>query len=59
MAPGTIMVSSIIGMPPAQTARAASIACSGEEARTTGTIPISMMRRATSDLVIYQTRRAA
>ena len=44
------MVNSIIGIPPAQTAWAASIAFSGEEARTTGTIPTSTIRQAASAL---------
>ncbi len=40
-APGTVMVNSTTGMPPAQTASAACIACLPDDARTTGTMPIS------------------
>src|ERR1700678_2762935 len=47
-APGTVMVISTIGIPPARTASAASIACFADDARTTGTMPISVIRSLTS-----------
>src|SRR5258708_31102514 len=51
-APGTVMVISTMGMPPWHTASAAIRASSGEDARTTGTIPISMIRSRTFCLSI-------
>src|SRR6266851_6827993 len=51
-APGTVMVISTIGMPPWQTASAATHASPGDDARTTGTIPISMIRSRTFCLSI-------
>src|ERR1043166_3208487 len=50
MAPGTVIVISTIGMPPLQTASAARCASRAEEARTTGTMPMSRIRWWTSCL---------
>src|SRR5262249_9085572 len=52
IAPGTVMVISTMGMPPAQTASLACMASADDEARTTGTIPISRMRLRTCSLVL-------
>src|SRR5437762_1040231 len=51
-APGTVMVISTMGMPPWQTAAAAIRASPGDDARTAGTIPISMIRSRTFCLSI-------
>jgi hypothetical protein len=51
IAPGTVIVTSTMGMPPAQTASAACIACCEDAARTTGTIPIPPIFLRTSSLV--------
>src|ERR1700674_3258576 len=51
-APGTVMVISTMGMPPRRTASAAIRASPGDDARTTGTIPISMIRSRTFCLSI-------
>ena len=52
IAPGTVIVTSTIGMPPAQTASAACLAWVAEEARTIGTIPMSRIRLRISSCVI-------
>src|SRR5712691_5202338 len=54
MAPGTVIVISTMGMPPSQTASAAMRASRGDDARTTGTIPISVIRSRTSCLSILR-----
>src|ERR1035441_6113833 len=51
-APGTVMVTSTMGMPPSQTASAANRASSAEYRRTAGIMPISSIRARTSSLVI-------
>src|SRR6266571_3714908 len=51
-APGTVMVISTIVMPPSQTASAAIRASRGEDARTTGTMPISIIQSRTFCLSI-------
>src|SRR5580704_8596375 len=51
-APGTVIVISTMGMPPRQTASAAIRASLGDDARMTGTIPISMIRSRTLCLSI-------
>src|SRR6266403_5840030 len=51
-APGTVIVISTMGIPPSQTASAAMRASLGDAARTTGTIPISMIRSRTCCLSI-------
>src|SRR5436309_508007 len=51
-APGTVMVISTMGMPPLEMASAAIRASPGDDARTTGTIPISMIRSRTFCLSI-------
>src|SRR5436305_1321796 len=52
---GTVMVISTAGIPPAEMASTARLASSTEEARTTGIIPISPIRRITSSALILLT----
>src|SRR5205814_1050273 len=52
IAPGTVMVTSTIGIPPAHTASAACLACADDVALTIGTIPISTILLLISSRVI-------
>jgi hypothetical protein len=52
VAPGTVMVISITGMPPKWMASTARRASSTFEARTTGTMPVSQIRFRTLSVVI-------
>src|SRR3954470_21066996 len=53
IAPGTVMVISTTGIPPAHTPSTAYMACLAEVARITGTMPISTIRSATCFFVIW------
>src|SRR4051812_13304136 len=57
MAPGTVIVTSMVVIPPATTASTADLACSSESARITGSTPQSTMRLITSSLLIIDRRR--
>src|SRR6266478_3682539 len=59
IAPGTVMVISTMGIPPSHTAWAASSASAGDDARTTGTTPISKIRFRTPGLFIESLLRSA
>src|SRR5579872_1663323 len=52
MAPGTVIVTSTIVIPPAATASAAAMAFFADPARTTGTIPTSIIRLRTCSRVM-------